>query len=211
MGQGAQARSARAFGVMDLNLLKVFEALFETRSVSLAADRLSLTQPAVSNALGRLRASFDDQLFVRTREGMEPTPLAMALSGPLLEGLASIRAGMALNIGFDPASSHRRFTLITTDVGEMSFVVEILRVLRREAPGIDLKVLEVGQQDYERLLDNGDADFALAGRGALFGLVPLRLADGQSLLFVLKLIGHSIARHAAIYERILLLALIRRR
>ncbi len=155
------ARKNREFNTIDLNLLKVFEALMHLRSVSLAAARLNVTQPAVSNALNRLRGYFGDDLFVRTRDGMEPTPLALALADPVLQGLSSIRAGVAQSLTFDPASSDRRFTLITTDVGEATFVVELLRILRHQAPRIDLRVLEVAQHDYERLLDNGEADFAL--------------------------------------------------
>lgn len=152
---------SREFNTIDLNLLKVFVALLETRSVSEAAARLKVTQPAASNALNRLRSYFGDDLFVRTRDGMEPTPLALALAAPVLLGLSSIRAGVAQSLTFDPARSDRRFTIITTDVGEATYVVELLRILRDHAPRIDLRVIEVAQHDYERLLDNGEADFAL--------------------------------------------------
>ena len=154
-------RKIREFNTIDLNLLKVFEALMTTRNVSLAASQLNVTQPAVSNALRRLRESFDDDLFVRTREGMEPTPLALSLAEPILGGLAAIRGGVAQDSRFDPATSDRRFTIITTDVGEATFIVQLLRRLRHEAPLIDLRVLEVSQHEYETLLDNGEADFAL--------------------------------------------------
>lgn len=146
---------------LDLNLLRVFEALMRERSVSLAAGRLNLTQPAVSNALNRLRTAFDDQMFVRSRSGMEPTPLALALSDPIHEGLAAIRAGISKGSSFDPAKSHRRFAILATDVGELAYVAQFMRLLSREAPGIDLLVMEASLDEYELLLDGGEADLAI--------------------------------------------------
>lgn len=146
---------------LDLNLLRVFEALMRERSVSLAAGRLNLTQPAVSNALNRLRSAFDDQMFVRSRSGMEPTPLALALSNPIHEGLAAIRVGISKGSSFDPMKSHRRFAILATDVGELAFVARLMRLLSREAPGIDLQVTEASIDEYELLLDGGEADLAI--------------------------------------------------
>lgn len=154
----------RAMGdlnTLDLNLLRVFEALMRERSVSLAAGRLNLTQPAVSNALNRLRTAFDDQMFVRSRSGMEPTPLALALSDPIHEGLAAIRVGISKGGSFEPAKSHRRFAIVATDVGELAYVAPFMRLLSREAPGIDLLVIEASIDEYELLLDGGDADLAI--------------------------------------------------
>lgn len=146
---------------LDLNLLRVFEALMRERSVSLAAGRLNLTQPAVSNALNRLRAAFDDQMFVRSRSGMEPTPLALALSDPIHEGLAAIRVGISQGSSFEPAKSRRRFAILATDVGELAYIAQLMRSLSREAPDIDLLVLEASLDEYEPLLDGGDADLAI--------------------------------------------------
>jgi DNA-binding transcriptional LysR family regulator len=146
---------------LDLNLLRVFEALMRERSVSLAAGRLNLTQPAVSNALNRLRTAFDDQMFVRSRSGMEPTPLALALSDPIHEGLAAIRVGISQGSSFDPAKSHRRFAILATDVGELAYVAPLMTSLSREAPGIDLLVMEGSIDEYELLLDGGEADLAI--------------------------------------------------
>mgnify|MGYP000518938455 CR=1 FL=1 len=184
------ARKSREFKTIDLNLLKVFETLMEVRNVSLAAARLNVTQPSVSNSLNRLRAYFEDDLFVRTRNGMEPTQLAQALADPILQGLASIRAGVAQNLSFDPATSDRRFTIITTDVGEATFIVELLRVLRHEAPNIDLRVLEIAQQDYERLLDNGEADFAL-------GLFKIADTFNRELIGTCRYVALMCKEHAA--------------
>ena len=89
---------------IDLNLLPVFEAVFAEGGITRAAERLNLTQPAVSNALARLRAAFDDQLFVRTAGGMAPTPAAKAMIGPVREALAQLRVGLDRQAAFDPAN-----------------------------------------------------------------------------------------------------------
>lgn len=150
-----------SLNTLDLNLLRVFEALIQERSVSLAAGRLNLTQPAVSNALNRLRTAFDDQMFVRGRNGMEPTPLALALSRPIHEGLAAIRSGISQGNAFDPAHSHRKFAILATDVGELAYIAQLMRSLGREAPHVDLHVIEASLDEYEFLLDAGEADLAV--------------------------------------------------
>jgi len=151
----------RNLTMVDLNLLRVFEAMMLERSVSQAAQRLNLTQPAVSNALARLRAAFDDRLFVRTRAGMEPTAVARTLYEPIEHGLAAIRSALSESVRFDPLTSRRRFTIITTDVGELTYVAELLRMSAQEAPHVDVRVMEAASQEYERLLDSGQADLAL--------------------------------------------------
>lgn len=145
----------------DLNLLRIFEAIHRDGSVSKAADTLGLSQPAVSNALNRLRRQFDDPLFVRTQRGMEPTPKAEQLALAVDNGMTTIRAGLSAGVDFDPARSERRFTLLMTDVGEISFLPILLSELRRNAPGIDISVVESGLGGYEELLDNGMADLAI--------------------------------------------------
>ncbi|MGE3992084.1 LysR family transcriptional regulator [Pseudorhodoplanes sp.] len=150
----------RDIDMLDLNLLRVFEAIMREENVSLAAAQLHLTQPAVSNALNRLRAAFNDELFVRTRQGMEPTPVARALRDPVRRGLASIRSALSENLAFDPARSDRRFTILTTDVVELCYGAHWLRLFSREAPTISLKLMEACRSEYEKLLDSGQADLA---------------------------------------------------
>ncbi len=145
----------------DLNLLRVFEALSHDRSVSLAAAKLGMSQPALSNALNRLRIVFDDPLFVRTRRGMQPTPKAEQLALTLHEGLATIRAGLSSSAAFDPATSERRFTLLMTDVGELSFLPVVLSTLSKSAPKIDLCVRHLPVERYGELLESGGADLAI--------------------------------------------------
>lgn len=145
----------------DLNLLRVFEAVHHDRSVSIAADKLGLSQPAVSNALNRLRLQFDDPLFVRTARGMSATPKAERLAEAIGVGLTTIRAGLSSGVDFDPATSERRFTLLMTDVGEISFLPVLLSELGRNAPNISIHVREAGLSTYEDLLESGTADLAI--------------------------------------------------
>jgi DNA-binding transcriptional LysR family regulator len=145
----------------DLNLLRVFEAIHHDRSVSIAADKLGLSQPAVSNALNRLRQHLDDPLFVRTTKGMEPTPKAEDLAAAVQLGLTTLRSGLSAGARFDPAESTRHFTVLMTDVGELSFLPGVLRTLSRSAPSIDIRVIEYGVEGYSDLLENGLADLAV--------------------------------------------------
>ncbi len=145
----------------DLNLLRVFEAIAHDRSVSRAADKLGMSQPAVSNALNRLREQLGDPLFVRTSAGMEPTPKADLLASFINQGMTAIRAGLTSGTAFDPATSRRRFHLLLTDVGAITFLPQLLSTLDREAPGIDLTVSEFAVSNYADLLDEGLADLAI--------------------------------------------------
>lgn len=145
----------------DLNLLRVFEAVVQDRSVSKAADRLGLSQPAVSNALNRMRHHFADPLFVRTHDGMEPTPMAQQLAETVLHGLTTIRAGLNSGATFVPETSTRRFTVLMTDVGEIAFLPPALATIRATAPNVKLSIVEFGKERYEELLDSGIADLAV--------------------------------------------------
>jgi DNA-binding transcriptional LysR family regulator len=145
----------------DLNLLRIFDALVREGSVSSAADRLGLSQPAVSNALKRLRTLLGDPLFVRTRRGMEPTAFALRLCSPVQDGLAQIRAGLSQAVTFDPTTSEATFTLLMNDVGAALFLPPVLQRLNKLAPGIDLHVYERDHADYEDALDSASADLAI--------------------------------------------------
>lgn len=145
----------------DLNLLRIFDALVREGSVSSAANRLGLSQPAVSNALNRLRNLLGDPLFVRTRRGMEPTAFALRLCSPVQDGLAQIRAGLSQAVTFDPATSDATFTLLMNDVGAAGFLPPVLQRLTKVAPGINLHVYERDHADYEDALDSAAADLAI--------------------------------------------------
>jgi len=125
---------------VDLNLLTLLEALFETRSVTQAGDRLDLSQPAASRALGRLRRTFADPLFVRAADGLVATRRAEALRAPLAQALAAVRAVVAPP-AFDAATTTGAVRLIIPDVDAASLVPRLLRAFAAEAPGLDIAVL----------------------------------------------------------------------
>ncbi len=144
----------------DLNLLKALDALLDERNVTRAAQRLSLTQPAVSAMLTRLRESFDDPLFVRTQRGIAPTERALELQGPLKQVLADIEA-MLRPPSFDPASAEMTVTIAATDYALQAVIVPLLPALRERAPGIRVAVLPARQEQLAARMQRGDIDLAI--------------------------------------------------
>ena len=147
---------------VDMNLLPVFEAAYEERSLSRAATRLAMTQPAVSHALSRLRVAFRDELFVRHSRGMTPTATADAVYGRLGEALALVRAAVAESRGFDPKASERRFTIAIPDPMGPMLALRMLALVESEAPGIALAFSTRSRPiDLERGLREGTIDLAV--------------------------------------------------
>src|SRR5690606_13908096 len=130
---------------------------------------LDLTQPAVSNALARLRAAFGDALFLRTSQGMEPTPFARELAEPVRQALTLLEAALAHGPGFDPASSGRSFRFYMSDLGQIEFLPRLVERLRREAPDVRLEAVALEPEDIGAALAAGSLDLAV---GFLPGLGP---------------------------------------
>ncbi|CAH1655731.1 LysR family transcriptional regulator [Chelatococcus asaccharovorans] len=175
----------------DLNLVRIFDALMVHQSVSDAADALHMTQPAVSNALRRLRALTDDDLFVRTRRGMEPTPFALAAGPSLSEGLRLIRQGLERAAPFDPTGTRRRFRVLMTDAGEMVFLPRLMPLLRTKAPMLDIRVLQCPIARYLELLETDEADLAIGNLQPTAGTFVLRRLFDEHNVIVCKR-GHSL-------------------
>ncbi|WP_225642571.1 LysR family transcriptional regulator [Bradyrhizobium australafricanum] len=149
---------------IDLNLLVAFEALMEERHVTRAAERIGLAQPSMSSALRRLRALFADELFLRAGAGMQPTEKALALAGPIGEALRQIRSVLVPDQAFDPAIARRRITIAATDYGDLVVVPELTRLLRIEAPGIDLAVRPLTDATVALAkLERGELDALIGG------------------------------------------------
>lgn len=149
---------------VDLNLLVAFEALLEERNVTRAGQRIGLAQPSMSSALTRLRALFGDELFIRTAAGMQPTARALTLARPIGEALAQIRATIAPDTDFEPATARRRLTIAVTDYGDLVVVPALVALLRREAPGIDLIVRPIADAAASlAALEHGDVDALIGG------------------------------------------------
>jgi DNA-binding transcriptional LysR family regulator len=146
---------------LDLNLLRVFDAILQTRSVTIAASTLGLTQSAVSNQLARLRDAFDDPLFVRTSEGMVPTPRAEAIAEPIRKSLLAIRFCLEEQLGFDPATSDRTFRIYMSDVGQLVFLPRLLERIARVAPRVSVHTVQVPPARMRDLaLESGEVDLA---------------------------------------------------
>jgi DNA-binding transcriptional LysR family regulator len=146
---------------LDLNLLPIVVALYDQRSVSRAAQKLGMSQPAVSAALAKLRKLFGDPLFVRTSRGMEPTPRAIALAPPAREALLRIDNEFLSDVLFDPATTKRTFTFALSDVGEMVFLPKILDGLTRLAPHASVRSVALPLAQTEQGLESGEIDLAI--------------------------------------------------
>jgi DNA-binding transcriptional LysR family regulator len=146
----------------DLNLLLVLDALMRERSVTAAGQSVGLSQPSMSNALRRLRALCGDPLFVRTRDGMQPTPEAERLAGPVQQALNLFQAGLQGGLAFDPSTSRRSFRILLSDVGEIAVLPRLSRLLAEGAPGVTIESVARRRDGYLRALENGEADLAVA-------------------------------------------------
>lgn len=148
---------------VDMNLLSAFDALFDERSVTRAADRLSLSQPTVSGMLHRLRHTFSDQLFVRTSHGISPTPRAEALAGPvkaLLAGVQSIVSAQA----FDPATAEGTIRLCGSDYLQHAVIAPLIKALRQRAPRLKALVSPRPASGIADLMARGEIDLCFSLR-----------------------------------------------
>lgn len=146
---------------MDLKLLQVFRAVYTERSVSRAAIRLGLSQPAVSHALARLRASLRDPLFMRIPGGVAPTAKADRLAAVVTQTLQNLEMALQEVNHFDPETSRRTFRLYMTDIGAAMFLPRLFTVLHREAPHISLEVEHLPQATIATALETGSLDMAI--------------------------------------------------
>ena len=145
----------------DLNLLPIFVALMEERSVTRAAERLGMTQPALSNALSRLRLMLQDQLFVRERYGIQPTPIALELSPLIAEALAQLDDAVLGQQAFDPAQAERLFTIAPNGYVEFVLVPALVARLEKVAPGIKLRLTPYGNDLVETGVVSGTTALVL--------------------------------------------------
>jgi DNA-binding transcriptional LysR family regulator len=150
---------------VDLNLLLVFNQLFIHKRVSVAAQHLGLTQPTISNALSRLRKLLDDEVFMRTSRGMEPTPYAIQLAEPIAFALRTIQETLSEKSDFDPTTSSKKFTLAMTDIGEIYFLPKLLHKLAQIAPGVTISTVRNASINLRDEIEAGRIDLAI-------GLLP---------------------------------------
>jgi DNA-binding transcriptional LysR family regulator len=146
---------------VDLNLFVVFEALMAEGGVTRAARRLGVSQPAVSEALGRLRQLMGDELFVRTPRGMVPTARAVAAADTVREALAALQQAAQAGAPFDPARAGETFRICADGYAEMVVLPALVSRLRVQAPGMNLRMVAADSRAAIGLLDAGEAELAI--------------------------------------------------
>ncbi len=183
----------------DLNLLKTLNALIETRSVTRAAERLGLTQPAVSGMLTRLREMFDDPLFIRTQRGILPTPRAEALAAPLRQALKGIEALLAPET-FIPAKASMTVSIAATDYAQKAVLLPFMALLSQEAPEIRLSVRPIEAEMLYAQLESGVLDMALITPEMASGTMRCRTLFEESYVCIMRE-GHPEAKVPLDIER----------
>lgn len=147
--------------LIDLNLLRIVEAIERLGSLGAAADELHLSQPAVSHALARIRNIAGEKLFVRHARGMSPTPEGGRLARSARRIQAFVRGELGAGESFVPAKLKRLFTFCMSDVGEMVFLPQLLDQIRRDAPGVDIRSVSLPPRRLEERLEEGSVDLAI--------------------------------------------------
>ena len=145
----------------DLNLIKIFLAISDCRNLTQAASRLGLTQPAVSHALRRLRDEFNDPLFVRVSNGMEPTQTALTLRPAFEQVMRLLGDTMQASRQFEPATSTRQFRVAMTDTGEYVILPHLIAALHAAAPGAKVQSMRIAPDDLPGALRTGQVDVAI--------------------------------------------------
>ncbi|MFA0813203.1 LysR substrate-binding domain-containing protein [Microbulbifer epialgicus] len=145
---------------LDLNLLPVFDALMIERNLTRAAVKLHMSQPAVSAALKRLRATYEDELFIRTAKGLRPTERALILHPSIHQALNAVRSGFQ-QTPFDYRKAEQEFSIVMPDVVETLMIPGFCEWLREYAPGITLTVLPDESEMTARMVSNGEVDLII--------------------------------------------------
>jgi DNA-binding transcriptional LysR family regulator len=187
------------FSNLDLNLLRVFEALMEERSVTRAGERLGLTQSAVSHALNRLRTNLDDDLFVRTSEGMRPTPWALEAGPQVSRALQMMQRALSPSV-FDPATSDRRFALGMSPYLSSVLAPGLVHRFRTLAPRAEL-VLRHQEKSITEALDAGRVDVAIGAFGRSSDRFDRCVLFQEQLVWVMRKV-HPLADKELTLERL---------
>lgn len=177
---------------VDLNLLPVFVAVVEAGQLSRAADRLGMSQPAVSAALQRLRVTVGDPLFSRTRAGLVPTPRARELHEQVRAGLDQLTLALDPDRAFDPATAERTFRLLAVDYFETLMLGPLMARLREFGPGLGVQV-RPPLAGWQRLLLDGEADFAFDTQAPEDPRLAVRVVASETLAVVARA-GHPAIR-----------------
>jgi DNA-binding transcriptional LysR family regulator len=181
-------------GAIDLNLLRVFDAVYRQKSVSRAADVLGLSQPAVSQSIARLRLLLKDALFIRVAGGVMPTAGAQTLARPVRDALVLLEQGLNATARFEPKEASRTFRIHMSDIGEAEFLPALMQRVRRDAPGVRIETRQLEYGQIEDALDTGKIDFA-------FGYLPGVERTERHRLFLERYVVLARADHPRLTAR----------
>ncbi|BEP33184.1 LysR family transcriptional regulator [Variovorax sp. V59] len=170
------------FRTLDLNLLRVFDEVMAERNLTRAARNLSITQPAVSNALRRLREVLGDELVSRAGAGVEPTPRALALWPTVRDALRQLQHTLAPG-EFDASTADTTFLLAMADATAAELIPGLVRIVEKEAPAISLRVLPLTTRDPRRMLEQEEVDMAVGYFPAVIASLAARGQSGAGVAF----------------------------
>jgi DNA-binding transcriptional LysR family regulator len=171
-----------AFRQLDLNMLRVFDEVMTERSLTRAAHKLSLTQPAVSNALQRLREALGDDLMKRSGQEMSPTPRALALWPAVREALGQLEGALVPG-QFVPAQASNTFILAMADATAAKLMPGLLAAMDQTAPGVSIRVVPLTTRDPRRLLEDETLDLAIGYFPATMADLTARIQSGAAVAF----------------------------
>jgi DNA-binding transcriptional LysR family regulator len=171
-----------AFRQLDLNLLRVFDEVMTERSLTRAAHKLSLTQPAVSNALQRLREALGDDLMKRSGQEMSPTPRALALWPAVRDALGQLEGALVPG-QFVPAQASNTFILAMADATAAKLMPGLLAAMDQTAPGVSIRVVPLTTRDPRRLLEDETLDLAIGYFPATMADLTARIQSGAAVAF----------------------------
>jgi DNA-binding transcriptional LysR family regulator len=177
---------------LDLNLLHVFAAVHAARSVSRAAEKLNLSQPAVSHALGRLRLAMHDPLFTRVPGGVSPTPKADQLARQVEAALRMLDVALHEADTFDAERSQRRFVVHMSDIGADEFLPLLMADIGKRAPGVQVEAVQLAPEAIAAALEEGRLDLAFGFLPALVGTESVPLLEERYVVLLRR--GHPLAR-----------------
>lgn len=177
-----QATKIPNFRTLDLNLLRVFDEVMAERSLTRAARNLSLTQPAVSNALRRLRETLGDELVVRAGQGMTPTPRALAIWPTVRAALSQLQASLSPS-GFEASTATTTFVLAMADATAAELMPGLIDILEHQAPGVAMRVVPLTTRDPRSLLDQGKADLAVGHFPSVLADLVVRAQSDEAVTF----------------------------
>ena len=145
----------------DLNLFVVFDVIYTERNLTKAGEVLGITQPAVSNALSRLRENFNDELFIRTSKGMAPTPVAENMVNDIRQALDLIRNSISESESFNPKTANATFRISIGDTSEYRLLPQLIKNISYLAPGVDVESYLTPRTETPKELAAGNIDFAI--------------------------------------------------